>query len=302
MSPTSPADSIPAARVLRRQRLLRSLAMLAAALMLGVIGLSAFIRLAHGPLGAADATAPEAAIVLARALHRVIASVLLVLALTLLAAALPRPLLRREAGLALGIVLCTLWLAGLGIAARGSTLPAVVLGNLVGGFLMLALCLRLAAVAAGRVASPRLRRAAGWALPAVLASVVVGGLYSAGALPPTCAGWRDCIEAARGADWDWRVLDPWLARGEATAQLALQRGAWLPLLHQAAAALALALLLWLDWTAWRERARAGHAPLAVLLALQVLLVLSAVATPSLAQALAHNLAGALLLGWLARLA
>lgn len=239
MSPTSPADSIPAARVLRRQRLLRSLAMLAAALMLGVIGLSAFIRLAHGPLGAADATAPEAAIVLARALHRVIASVLLVLALTLLAAALPRPLLRRGAG---------------------------------------------------------------WALPAVLASVVVGGLYSAGALPPTCAGWRDCIEAARGADWDWRVLDPWLARGEATAQLALQRGAWLPLLHQAAAALALALLLWLDWTAWRERARAGHAPLAVLLALQVLLVLSAVATPSLAQALAHNLAGALLLGWLARLA
>ncbi len=76
MSPTVPADSTPVARVLRRQRLLRSLAVLAAAL--------------------------------------------------------PRPLLRREAGLALGIVLCTLWLAGLGIAARGSALPTVVLGNLVG--------------------------------------------------------------------------------------------------------------------------------------------------------------------------
>lgn len=299
MSPTDPIASDPAARLARRRRLTRGLALLTALLMLGVIGLSAFIRLAQTPLAGADFAD---AIAIARAAHRVSASALLVLAFMLLATTLLlRPVLRRAARLASGIVACTLWLAALGMASRGSTAPAVVLGNLLGGFAMFALCLRLALASRDDAAGHGgLRRPAGWALLALLLAIVLGALASATALPPSCDGWRECLEAARVAGWDWQIVNPWFAPTAGAGPGLLPRDAWLQLLHRGAGLLALLTLLRLDWAAWRQRAHAGTTPLAVLVALELLLLASALLPVGLAQALAHNLAAALLLGWLAR--
>src|SRR5690606_34712305 len=94
---------------------------------------------------------PEADVLVARAAHRVVASVTLLLVIAMvLASYTARPALRREGALALGLLGLALGLAVLGVVTPGSQLPAVTLGNLLGGFAMLALCARLVAVTGER--------------------------------------------------------------------------------------------------------------------------------------------------------
>lgn len=304
-----------------RRRLIGLLAWAGAALMLLIVALSAFMRLHQSGLGCADwpacygqilsaavdaaPTTPDHVVATARAAHRIAASAMLLLALALpLASLARRPRLAREGQLSLGVLAMTLWLAALGVVSRGSTLPAVVLGNLLGGFITLALCVRLAAVAGDAPApSSGLRRWARLALVLALVQATLGGLVSATFSATTCGSWSDCASIAQGTSWDWSGLNPWLAPTADALGQAQPRGAWLQGLHRAGALALLAAVAAVGVAALASRRRALALGLAALLGLQMTLgLLLTPASLPLAQVLLHNLATALLLALLARLA
>ena len=96
--------------------------------------------------GVAPPVSDSTAVQGARLAHRVIATAALAGVLTLVAVCLVgRPRLWRRGLLALAALLLALGLAILGASTRGSRLPVVAIGNLLGGMLMFALCWRLAA-------------------------------------------------------------------------------------------------------------------------------------------------------------
>lgn len=305
----------------RRRRAVRALAWVVAALMVTTIVLSAYMRLVQSGLGCApwptcfaqgaptDAGAPAAAgVALARLLHRIVASVVLVLVILLVLATLTmRPRLRIEGRAAMVLLLLTLALAALGVTMRGSTLPAVVLGNLMGGFLMLAVATRLAWPAAAPAGA--LATLARVSLLMLLAQIALGAMLSATRTAWGCDGFASCLQQAAALDWSWRLLDPWsngslpqAATATATATAAAL-GAWLQLLHRSAALALLPLIGALALVLWRVRRRGGAAVLAALLVAQLLVggLLPASGWP-LVQVLVHNLSAALLLALLLRLA
>lgn len=266
----------------RRLQHVHGLAALCAALMLATVVLSAFMRLSLAGFGcepwpacaaqiARDAAQGQAVattppgVTAARMAHRVVASMVLVLALTLTWTTLrPRPLLRREAALAAAILALTLGLAVLGVFTPGARAPAVMLGNLLGGFLTFALCARLAAPQ-----EPGRAGLGGWAIAAALAVVLQAAL---GALVSRA-------HALPGPD-----------------STSLQA------LHDTGAAILLPLLALLAALAgWRGRRR-GAIVLALLVLLQAALALLAgPGAPSLAAVLLHNALAALTLALVVRL-
>jgi cytochrome c oxidase assembly protein subunit 15 len=282
-----------------------------AALMVATIVLSAYMRLVQSGLGCAPwptcfaQGAPAAAgVALARLLHRIVASVVLVLVILLVLATLTmRPRLRIEGRAAMLLLLLTLALAALGVTMRGSTLPAVVLGNLTGCFLMLAVATRLAWPAAAPAGA--LATLARVSLLMLLAQIALGAMLSATRTAWGCDGFASCLQQAAALDWSWRLLDPWSngSLPQAATATAAARGAWLQLLHRSAALALLPLIGALALVLWRVRRRGGAAVLAALLVAQLLVggLLPASGWP-LAQVLVHNLSAALLLALLLRLA
>lgn len=304
----------------RRLPLLRRMALLCAALMLATITLSAFMRLSQAGLGCPDwpacygqnlralqqgtAAAPAGhAVAAARLAHRVVASLALVLALLMVAATLAtRPLLRREGRLALALLVLALALAALGIATPGARLPAVALGNLLGGFAMLALCWRLAAAGAAHSGAPGLGAWGVAGLVLLSSQVALGALLSASYAALACTDLADCSRLVQAAAWDWQALNPWrepvLA---ATAAAPDPGGALVSLAHRAGALVVLPMLALLGTLAWRRGRRGAGAALLALVALQVALGLFIVAAGlPLAPVLLHNAVAALLLATLAR--
>lgn len=307
----------------RRRHGVRALALLAALIMLGVIAASAYIRLAQTGVGCADwpqcqgellrqmqslATSTEPpGVAQARRLHRLLAPAVLLLALVMLALALlRRPRLPGAARGSLALVLLAVLLAVLGIAAGRSGLPAVVLGNLLGGFLMLAVAWRLVGTAGAGPgmasdAALRLRTWARWGMLLLLAQIALGGLVSATHGASACTGLGACREVASTAGWDWRFLDPWTATPLEQVAPGQARGAWLQLLHHLGALLVLLVLVRVAWLALRQGQRLGALVLYALLALQLTLGLQlAPAGVALQQVVLHNLLAALLLALLAR--
>ena len=204
-----------------RRKLVARLALFCALLLLAVIAASAYLRLAGAGLGCADwprcyghpASAAEAgkaggSMAAVRLIHRISATLalLLVLAMTWLCV-LRRPALAREGRLAIMLLALTLGLAALGWATGASTLPAVVLANLLGGFIMLALALRLRDAAAGRgTVDPRgaagLLRWARLGAALLVAEIVAGGLLSADFAALGCTTLPLCNgEAAHSGEW-----------------------------------------------------------------------------------------------------
>jgi cytochrome c oxidase assembly protein subunit 15 len=196
--------------------MVRRLALICAALMLATIVLSAFMRLSQAGLGCADwpacygqnlssvaqAPAPGTAVIVARMLHRIVASLVLVLVIMLTLSTLAmRPRLHVEGRLSAVMLLCAGAVSTWRVTA-GATLPAVTLGN-DRGFLMLALCWRLAVTPAARQPRWHAVRAhapqrAALALAMLLVRwpwVLVSGLR--GAVVP---GWADCSKSAAAAD------------------------------------------------------------------------------------------------------
>ena len=299
---------------------LRRIALVCALLVLGIAAVSAFLRLSKVGLGCQPWPAcygqelralqrgeplDDAAvqgIAVARLAHRLLASTALVLVIVLAMGALTRkPVQRGEAALALGLLAVALFLAGLGWFTAGSRLPAVALGNLLGGFTMLALSWRLAAPVAP--AAP----AAGWAVAALAATVVqvtLGGLLSASHATFSCSGIGQCLQQAALDGWRWQLLDPWREPlfEAASALPANPQGALVNLLHRAWALGVAAAVLPAAWLSWRHGRRRTAAALLLLLVLQFALgTWLAGSGATVATALAHNLLAALMVAALARL-
>ncbi|MBK6867070.1 MAG: COX15/CtaA family protein [Burkholderiales bacterium] len=299
----------------RQRSALRPMAWVCVVLVLLITLLSAYMRLDKAGVGcqpwpqcygqvAVDTAAvpsatpadagPAPAIVAARLAHRVVAVAVLLLVLAMAATGFgTRPRWRRETAEVLVLLATTLFLAVLGVWTAKSRLPAVALGNLLGGFLMLALCLRLATHRPPS-APARWRAWIGLAAALVLLQVAMGGMASTTHSILSCGSVADCWSAAQASSWS--ALDPWRVPAPpgdgagAPVQLAHRLGALAVLL----CALPLALLM-------RRHDRAGALPLlACLLAQTVLGPLMVALGFPMALVLLHNLLAALTLALLAR--
>jgi cytochrome c oxidase assembly protein subunit 15 len=292
----------------RRRSLLSRVAWLCAVTVLSVTTLSAFIRLSNAGLGCADwprcygqrieakagvarsdASTSTAA---ARLAHRLLAVVALVLILLMIMVCFGEPpVLRAQGGIAIALLVLALCLAVLGRWSSGSRVPAISIGNLIGGFAMLALSLRLAI---GAAAPPRrLRIAAGAVALLLLAQVALGGLVSASHAGMSCVGWSDCAAAARAIPWS--TLDPWREPLLTEGPPFNAAGALAQSIHRGMALVIVLVLLPLAVMARRRGRPRTAAALIALLALQLIAGLAMVhGSLPLGLALLHNLLAACL--------
>ncbi len=307
--PAPPAAGA-AAQLARRRAFVRRVALVCAVLVLVITSLSAFIRLSRAGLscvpqpqcygqalrelqqGLPATLADSPAITAARMAHRVTATAALLLVVLMVITCLSeRPVLWREGRVALLLLALALLLALLGRWSGNARVPAVAIGNLLGGFAMFALCCGLARGRAAAVA-PWLRVWAGLGVAVLLAQVALGGLVSASHAATSCSGLADCIAASGAVPWN--ALDPWR---EPVLSATPPHNAWGALAqaaHRVSALLVLLVLLPLGLAALRGGRRAAGALLLALLVAEVA-VGWLMGPPGLPAALAHNLLGALLL-------
>lgn len=197
---------------------MKTLATTSLILVLVLVTLSAYLRLDHSGIGCAawpacygnigmpqtdsptiddayqrlveDATRPLS---WATPVHRLVASVLgfMILGLCLMSFRL-----RKGRSISLGLLALTSYLAWLGIQSGDLHDPAVVMGNLGGGFAMLGLLgwlvFRKAPPAQHSDASPGLRKATTAAIVILSAQIVLGGLTSANFAASACQTLPDC--------------------------------------------------------------------------------------------------------------
>lgn len=315
----------------RRFVFLRRTTVLCGVLVLAIISLSAFIRLSNAGLGCgdwprcygqvlreaqrderasivdSDAVAATAhigdspAVAAARLAHRVlaVATLLLVVAMVMSCFA-TMPTLPLQGRIALALLGTALFLAVLGRWTSGARVPAAAMGNLLGGFAMLALCARMA----GSVPSPQRPRLGAWAWAGaalLLCQIALGGLVSAGYAGLSCPGLTGCdLSGTAGV---WEALNPWREpRFDATLPVN-PAGVLAHAVHRAGALVTFLVLLPLGVLAMRRGRRRAGAVLLALLAIQVTLgILMVVHALPFPLALAHNLVAALLLAVVIRLA
>ena len=294
---------------------LRRLALLCVLMVLAVTSLSAYIRLSKAGLGCAAwpqcygqslrqlqqgvaASADErTATAAARLAHRVAAVTALLLVVTMVMVCFgTRPVLRAEGAMALALLALALFLAVLGRWSSGARVPAVAMGNLLGGFAMLALAARLAV--AGRSSRvPRLRVLVAAATLLLLVQVALGGLVSASYAGLSCGGWADCLQAAHRIGWD--TLNPWREPVLGTLPPINPAGALAQALHRGLALILVAVLLPLAVAALRRGRPRSGALLLILIVAQAAVGLAMVqGSLPLALALLHNLLAASLLATL----
>lgn len=296
----------------RRVMLLRRMALLCAALVLAVTSLSATIRLDKAGLGCEDwpqcygqalrdaqrgagAASPDSqGTAAARLVHRVAASTALVIVLVMVMTCFTtRPVLWREGRLALALLLCAAFLTVLGLWTAGARVPAVTIGNLLGGFVMFALCWRLAQSAGREPARGGAFVAWAWVgVLLLLAQIALGGLVSASFAGLSCPQLVGCD--AGGVPW--QTLSPWREPALDPADPTHPAGALAHGLHRTMGLLVGVVLLLLATAAWRAGRRRDAALVCVLLAAQVALGAGMVVWQlPFALALLHNLVAALLL-------
>jgi len=306
----------------RRRAWLRRLALVAAALVLATTSLSAFIRLSNAGLGCSEwpqcygsrframqqnresVVADSDAVTVARLAHRLVAVLALLTITTIVMVCFGnRPWLMGEGALALAMLILTIGLAVLGRWTAGARMPAVAIGNLLGGLLILALSWRLA----GRTtepARPILRMWAWVGVAVLITQVALGALVSASYSGLSCAAPGDCLRAAEAAGWPWQMLNPWREPVFSATPVPFNpSGALAQVVHRGGALLALLVLIPVGAAALRGQRRRDGAALLVLLVLQLglgwLMVLTMLPLPL---ALAHNVVAGLLLATAVRLA
>ncbi len=293
-----------------RIAVLRRTAWICTGLVLSIVGLSASIRLSANGLGCAPwpqcygqaAGASGTTIEVLRVLHRVSAVLLLPLLLVLVMGGYSRSTERwPQRWLAVVAVVIALALAVLGRWTAGARVPAITLGNLLGGLLLLAVCARMAL--AGRASWPgpaRLsrgsRRWLRWGAFALLLQVALGGLLSGALAGLSCASLLHCpLPQAL----NWEILNPWQPPLDLTPSTFRPQGALLHWLHRGMAIVsgmsALLAARALRRDGWP---RIGAALFALVLAEATLGLLLVSAGLPLLIAIAHNLFAALLLALL----
>ena len=303
----------------RRYALLKHAATLCALLVLAIISISAFIRLSNAGLGCADwpqcygrnirqaqqgrarNAADGPAVIAVRLLHRVAAFaaliVIVVMGLTCFAA---EPVLWREGRMALALLALALGLAVLGRWTSGARVPAVAVGNLLGGFAMLALSWRLRQRAGKPPQAPGPTR--NWALVGVtvlLCQIALGGLVSAAYAGLSCTGFPDCgghSSPALSAQASLQAFNPWHEPVFLRQSPENPAGAALHMAHRYGALAVLLVLVPLGVSLLVSgRRRAGAALLSLLVLEAGLAVVLVISSLPLWAALAHNLGAALLL-------
>ncbi len=299
----------------RRLLLLRRLAGVCAALVLAVTSLSAFIRLSHAGLGCTDwpqcygqrlrqlqqgvpvGADEQSATTAVRVLHRVFATAALLLVISMVLVCVgSRPVLRSEGAMALALLGLALSLAVLGRWSSGARVPAVALGNLLGGFAMLALCTRLA-VAGVPVEALRLRVWVGAAVFLLALQIALGGLVSASYAALSCNAWSECFAAAQSVGWD--TLNPWREPLLHALPPVNPDGALVHALHLGLGVGLVAVVLPLAAFALRRGRPGSAAALLILLLAQILVgTLMSLDALHLQFALLHNVLGSALLATL----
>lgn len=313
------------AAMARLRRAFAGLALAAAALTFVVIVASAFMRHTQAGLSCADWPAcygrmaigdgdavPSTGVRLARIAHRLAAtSVLALIVGMLLVAWTQRPAWKREGMLALAAFIVAAALAVLGLATPGARFPAVTLGNLLGGYLMLAL-LAATCAAARRTDIGSVQRAprvapSQWSTLAVLALVVVmatlGGTIGAQYALPACP----TLSACPAFSWDEFVtagaLDPFRALVIDGGRVVPPAGAAaLHVAHRALGIVVAIVVLVLAWRWHRTDPRAARMLVALALAAPILGVTAIAALPALWFTVLHNAAAASLVAVLTYLA
>lgn len=290
---------------------MRYLVLAALLLMLVLTTTSAYIRLAQAGLGCADWPAcygravrlPEAGqlfpgqahLFWAHALHRLTASAVGVL--LILIVFLGRDDMR-DAGARLAawmVLLLAVLLAVLGTVTP-SNLPAVTLGNLLGGMSMVALLWGLLQRGRGESAAAG-RWLLGLAFAALTLQIALGGMIGARYAALACVTLPGCGSGWWPESTDWRLFNPFF--GLPAADKLSPALAPLVLAHRYGALLVAVIFCALGTLAVRRGARAAALGWVLLgmLGLQLLLGATMVlANFRLPLALMHNLGAALLLG------
>jgi cytochrome c oxidase assembly protein subunit 15 len=193
------------------------LAKISLLLVIVLVSLSAYLRLAHSGIGCADwpecygriGEAPvtsQAAPVenayqrlldergqplsWAAPLHRLVASVLGLLVVAMAFVSIRR---KRQRLVSFALLALTVYLAVLGIRSGSLHDPAVVMGNLVGGFCMLGLLGWMVFSEGARLgAAPRIRWLAMTAIAVLSLQILLGGLTSANFAATSCKTLPDC--------------------------------------------------------------------------------------------------------------
>ena len=300
-------------------------------LVLVLVTLSAYLRLDHSGIGCEPwpacygnigvvAESPTAATAYerlleeanqplswARPLHRLVASVLGLAILGLCLLSLNR---KKDRLLSLGLLALTVFLAWLGIYSEGLNSPAVVMGNLSGGFAMLGLLgwmvLRKPHRSDGNYSS--LQKWASTALVVLCVQILLGGLTSANFAASACQTIPDChgswlpgaeIAAAFDLTGAHTISDAGMVLGGAE-RAAIHK------LHRLVAVLTVVIVLFAGSVAVRSGAdlRIVGSVVMMLVATEFALGVSAILTSlPIGIAVAHNwIAALLLLGLLKLLA
>lgn len=307
---TNSATTDAAARL---RRFFAFVALAAAALTFVVIVASAFMRHTQAGLSCADWPAcyganptattdvvPSALVRAVRIAHRLAATGVLALIVgMLLIAWTQKPAWKRAGTLALVALALAIGLAVLGIATPGARMPAVTLGNLLGGYLMFAaLC---ALVALSRDAAIAIS-SHGYAAATLLLVLVeaalgasIGAQYALTACPtlPACA-------APDGGSMPIDAVNPFrplsVVDGHA---LAPADAAGLHVVHRAAGLVVVLVTLGLAYRLRRDDRRTALVLAVLAIAAPVLGAAAIAAMPSLPSTVLHNVATTLLVGTLA---
>jgi cytochrome c oxidase assembly protein subunit 15 len=298
--------------------ILARLALAAASLMLFVVVSSAYLRLVAAGLGCepwpdcygappmpgvhpGDGAA-QPLLFLARLGHRLAASAMLLLVFAILVASLRRPLRRGDVVLAWAMAALTAFLALLGISSSTGTAPALALGNLLGGFALLACAWGLRArqghplrfeITRSRPV-PSLRFATVAAVVLLAVQIGLGGLVSIKLAAVACPTLPGC-EGDFSPGEKLAAFDPFAS---SPAPLPRDQGAALHLIHRLGALLILGWLGAVTVGVWAYPGLRGPAAAAFLLALLQAVLGAAMVQLAfpLSLALTHNvLAAALLL-------
>jgi len=301
------------------------LAIAATALTAIVIVASAFMRHTQVGLGCADwpacyariaaeavDPAPPLGVRIARIAHRLAATGVLALIVgMLLVAWTQRPVWKREGLLAIAALVVAAALAVLGIATPGAKLPAVTLGNLLGGYLMLAVLAALVATVRNTPAPPASRwlRTAPlrWIALAILALVFVqaalGGMIGAQFALTACPTLGKCAGFAFDEFRFTAALDAFRPLDIVDGRVVPPAGAAAPFVIHRAFGLVAAIVTLVLAHALRRTQRHVALLLAGLALAAPLIGATAVATmPALILTVLHNAAAAALvgtLGWVA---
>lgn len=297
-----------------RFTLLRRIAWVCTLLVFAVLISSAFIRLSTQGLSCAPwpdcygqpQETARAAVEVMRVIHRLSVFLLTPLLLVLLLRGFAhRPAPWPPRWLAVGMTIIAILLAILGRWTAGSRLPAIALGNLLGGFVLFALSLRMAMVPASQQdhisqMPAHLNRWRNWAVLAVLLQTALGGLVGSSLATLSCSSLPLC---ALPETISWAALNPLQVPQPVLAgDVPNSAGALLHWLHRSMALVVAALVLLTARALWRAGRRHSAAILMGLLLIQAVLGALLVANEfPLLLALIHNTLTALLLALLVAL-